>query len=53
VDPCNTQEISATIARLLQSRDVLERASSFCLDTAPKKTWERVAEKILGEMFDG
>ncbi len=53
VDPCNTQEISATIIDLLQSRDKLERASACCLATAPQKTWARVAEQILEEMFDG
>jgi phosphatidylinositol alpha-1,6-mannosyltransferase len=53
VDPCNTQEIATTIIELLKSPERLERASEFCLSTAPQKTWERAADRILGEMFDG
>jgi phosphatidyl-myo-inositol dimannoside synthase len=53
VDPCNTQEIATTIIELLKSPDRLERASELCLSTAPQKTWERAADRILGEMFDG
>jgi len=53
VDPCNTQEIAATIIELLKSPERLQRASEFCLSTAPQKTWERAADRILGEMFDG
>jgi phosphatidyl-myo-inositol dimannoside synthase len=53
VDPCNTQEIAATIIDLLKSPERLQRASEFCLSTAPQKTWERAAGRILGEMFDG
>lgn len=53
VDPGNTQEIAATISGLLKSPERLERASEFCLSTAPQKTWERAAERILVEMFDG
>jgi phosphatidyl-myo-inositol dimannoside synthase len=52
VDPCNTQEIAATIIELLNSPERLERASQFCLATAPQKTWERAADRILTEMFD-
>jgi phosphatidylinositol alpha-1,6-mannosyltransferase len=52
VDPCNTQEITATIIELLKSPERLQRASQFCLATAPQKTWERAAERILKEMFD-
>jgi len=52
VDPCNTQEIAATIIELLESPGRLERASQFCLATAPQKTWERAADRILTEMFD-
>ncbi len=51
VDPCNTQEIAATIIELLRSPERLARASEFCLSTAPQKTWERAADTILGEMF--
>lgn len=53
VDPCNTEEIAATIIDLLNSPDKLDRASEFCLSTAPQKTWERVADKIWEEMFAG
>lgn len=53
VDPCNTEEIAATIIELLKSPERLQRASEFCLSTAPQKTWERAADRILGEMFDG
>jgi phosphatidylinositol alpha-1,6-mannosyltransferase len=53
VDPCNTQEVAATITGLLKSPETLERAAQFCLATAPGKTWERAADRILGEMFDG
>lgn len=53
VDPCNTREITATIIDLLESPEKLDRASEFCLSTAPQRSWDRVADKILGEMFDG
>jgi phosphatidylinositol alpha-1,6-mannosyltransferase len=53
VDPCNTQQIAATITELLKSPGQLESASKFCLSTAPQKTWERAADKIWEEMFDG
>jgi phosphatidylinositol alpha-1,6-mannosyltransferase len=53
VDPCDTQEITATIIELLKSPERLQRASEFCLSTAPHKTWERAADRILEEMFDG
>ena len=53
VDPCNTREIAATIIDLLESPEKLERASEFCLSTAPQRSWERAADRILGEMFDG
>jgi phosphatidylinositol alpha-1,6-mannosyltransferase len=52
VDPCNTQDIAGTIIELLKSPERLERASQFCLATAPQKTWERAADRILTEMFD-
>lgn len=53
VDPCNTQEIAATIVDLFQSPDTLKRASEFCLSAAPQRSWERAAGHILGEMFAG
>ncbi|HWN18587.1 MAG TPA: glycosyltransferase family 4 protein [Gemmatimonadales bacterium] len=53
VDPCDTQVIAATLIDLLSSGEKLRRASEFCLATAPQKSWERVADKIFGEMFDG
>jgi phosphatidylinositol alpha-1,6-mannosyltransferase len=53
VDPCNTPEITATIIDLLESPEKLERASEFCLSTAPRKSWERAADKIWEEMFAG
>jgi phosphatidyl-myo-inositol dimannoside synthase len=51
VDPCNTQEITATIIDLLGSPERLERASEFCLSTAPQKNWEQAADRILKELF--
>jgi phosphatidyl-myo-inositol dimannoside synthase len=51
VDPCNTQEITATIIDLLKSPERLERASEFCLSTAPQKNWERAADRIWEELF--
>jgi phosphatidylinositol alpha-1,6-mannosyltransferase len=51
VDPCNTQEITATIIDLLKSPERLERASKFCLSTAPQKTWAQAADRILKELF--
>jgi phosphatidylinositol alpha-1,6-mannosyltransferase len=51
VDPRNTDEIAATIIDVFTSPDKLERASELCLATAPEKSWERVAENILSEMF--
>jgi phosphatidylinositol alpha-1,6-mannosyltransferase len=53
VNPCNTEEVAATIIDVLKSPETLQRASEFCLRTAPQKTWERAADRILGEMFDG
>ena len=53
VDPRNTEEIAATIIDLFESPDKLKRASQRCLATAPEKSWERAADKILSEMFDG
>ena len=51
VDPCNTQEITATIIDLLKSPERLDRASEFCLSTAPQKSWEQAADRILKELF--
>jgi phosphatidyl-myo-inositol dimannoside synthase len=53
VDPGNPQEIAATIVDLLKTPGKLESASEFCLSTAPQKTWERAADKIWEEMFEG
>jgi phosphatidylinositol alpha-1,6-mannosyltransferase len=53
VDPRNTEEIASTVSGLLQSPERLERASELCLATASQKTWERVADRILEEMFPG
>ncbi len=53
VDPRNPEEIAATIIDLFKSPDRLERASQLCLATAPQKSWERAADRILSEMFDG
>lgn len=52
VDPCNLQEIAASTIDLLRCPDRLQRAAEFCLSTAPKKTWERAAARILTEMFE-
>jgi phosphatidyl-myo-inositol dimannoside synthase len=51
VDPCNTEELAATIIDLLKSPERLERASKFCLSTAPHKSWERAADRIWEELF--
>ncbi len=51
VDPRNTEEIAATIIDLLKSPERLERASAFCLATAPQKSWERAADRIWEELF--
>jgi phosphatidylinositol alpha-1,6-mannosyltransferase len=53
VDPCNTEEIAATIIDLLKFPAKLERASKYCLATAPQKNWERIAQRIWKEMFEG
>jgi phosphatidylinositol alpha-1,6-mannosyltransferase len=53
VDPCNPQEIAATIIGLLERPERLQRASEFCLATAPQKTWGRAGDRILDAMFDG
>ena len=52
VDPRDTQAIAATLIDLLSSREKLQRASEYCLATAPQKSWEQVADKVFGEMFD-
>jgi phosphatidylinositol alpha-1,6-mannosyltransferase len=52
VDPRNTDEIAATMIDLFTTPGKLERASQRCLATAPQKSWERVAEGLLAEMFD-
>jgi hypothetical protein len=52
VDPSNVEDIVTTTIGLLTSPDKLQRASEFCLSTAPQKTWERAGDKILAEMFD-
>jgi len=51
VDPCNIEEIAATIMDLLKSPERLERASEFCLSTAPQKSWEQAADRIWEELF--
>jgi phosphatidylinositol alpha-1,6-mannosyltransferase len=53
VDPSNAHEIAATIIDLLVSPETRRRASEFCLRTAPERTWERAAERIMQEMFAG
>jgi phosphatidyl-myo-inositol dimannoside synthase len=53
VDPCDTKEIASTVTELLNSPEKLQRASQVCLTTAPQKTWERAADRILEAMFDG
>jgi phosphatidyl-myo-inositol dimannoside synthase len=53
VDPRDPRVIAATIIDLLGSPERLRRASEHCLQSAPARTWERVAERILQEMFVG
>jgi phosphatidylinositol alpha-1,6-mannosyltransferase len=53
VDPRDPRAVAATIVDLLGSPERLRRASEYCLRTAPERTWERVAERILQEMFAG
>ncbi|HKH83059.1 MAG TPA: glycosyltransferase, partial [Gemmatimonadales bacterium] len=52
VDPTHVEQIAGTTIGLLKSPDKLQQASEFCLSTAPQKTWERAADKILTEMFE-
>ena len=53
VDPRDPRAIAATIIDLLGFPERLRRASEHCLQSAPARTWERVAELILQEMFVG
>lgn len=53
VDPTDPEAIAATIARLLHSPETLRRASEYCLCTAPGKTWERAAGRILERIAAG
>jgi phosphatidylinositol alpha-1,6-mannosyltransferase len=53
VDPRDTRAIAASIIDLLGSPERLRRASEYCLRTAPERTWERAAERIMEEMFAG
>jgi phosphatidylinositol alpha-1,6-mannosyltransferase len=53
VDPLDPRAIADTIIDLLGSPERLRRASADCLRTAPQRTWERVADKILEEMLGG
>jgi phosphatidylinositol alpha-1,6-mannosyltransferase len=53
VDPRNTEEIATTIIDLFKNPVKLEQASELCRATAPEKSWERVAESLLSEMFEG
>jgi phosphatidylinositol alpha-1,6-mannosyltransferase len=53
VDPHDPRTIAATIIDLLNSPERMRRASEHCLRTAPERTWERVAERILEEMAPG
>jgi phosphatidylinositol alpha-1,6-mannosyltransferase len=53
VDPRDPRTIAATIIDLLKSPERMRRASEQCLRTAPERTWERVAERIMQEMARG
>ena len=53
VDPRDPRAIAATIIDLLRSPERLGRASEHCLRSAPARTWERVAERIMQEMAGG
>ncbi len=53
VDPCDRLEIATTIIDLLRSPDKLERASEFCLRTAPERSWERAADRIMQHVLAG
>ncbi len=53
VDPHDPRTIAATIIDLLNSPERMRRASEHCLRTAPERTWERVAERLLEEMARG
>jgi phosphatidyl-myo-inositol dimannoside synthase len=53
VDPQDPRAIAATVLDLLGSPERLRRASEYGLRTAPERTWERVADRILQEMFAG
>ena len=53
VDPCDPRAIAATTIDLLKSPERMQRASEYCLRTAPERTWERVAERLMEEMARG
>jgi phosphatidylinositol alpha-1,6-mannosyltransferase len=53
VDPHDPRAIATTITGLLGAPERRRLASEYCLRTAPERTWERAAEKILQEMAVG
>jgi phosphatidyl-myo-inositol dimannoside synthase len=53
VDPQDPRAIAASVVELLGSPEQLRRASEYCLRSAPERTWERVADRIMEEMFAG
>ena len=53
VDPRDPRAIAATTIDLLKSPERMQRASEYCLRTAPERTWERVAERLMEEMARG
>jgi phosphatidyl-myo-inositol dimannoside synthase len=53
VDPRDPRAIASTIIDLLGSPERRRVAAAYCLRTAPERTWERAAEKIMREMAVG
>ena len=53
VDPRDPRAIAASVIELLGSPERLRRASESCLRTAPERTWERAADRIMQEMSGG
>jgi len=53
VDPLDPGAIAASVVDLLGAPERLRRAAEYCLRTAPERTWERVADRIMQEMLAG
>lgn len=47
VNPNSTHDICQKLIHLLKAPDVLQKASQYCLQTAPQKTWLKTATDIM------